>query len=187
MILKNKAVKTILKILLIIAIAVIALVITFYAVFYFGIIKGQENFEKEYVGKPNHITSLSDLENVKFDLDEFITNGTGCDCYYTIDFADILHGVDCAHISGRIDVSEDFYNKLLNGYDDFEERSGAPDLCALYHTEYHYYESDAENLFIDFARKNKYLFSQKCFDEKNVVYLLDENVSAVYIYGQYFS
>ena len=120
---KNKAVKTILKILLIIAIAVIVLVITFYTVFYFVVIKGQENFEKEYVGKPNHITSLSDLENVKFDLDEFIMNGTRCDCYYTIDF----------------------------------------------------------------AGKNNYLFSQKCFDEKNVVYLLDENAPAVYIYGQYFS
>ena len=136
MIIKNKAVKTILKILLIIAIAVIVLVITFYAVVYFVVIKGQENFEKEYVGKPNHITSLSDLENVKFDLDEFIMNGTRCD---------------------------------------------------LYHTEYHYYESDAENLFIDFAGKNKYLFLQKYFDEKNVVYLLDENAPAVYIYGQYFS
>lgn len=181
----KKAMPKPLKIIIITAVLICAMIILFIAGIYAYLFIGQSLLEKNTVGKQVHITEITELEN-EISLPALPTDcATGCDCYYTIDAADMLMGVDCYHIFGRINLTQDCYDKLLDDYKDFKPQRGVPNLYSLYdHRSVHY---DDMTDFINSAANKDFLYSQDFFDESHIVMLLSADDPSIWFCELYFS
>ncbi len=141
--------------------------------------KSNQEIQENIKGKPQHITNKKELKKV-WKNKEWTNAVKECDCYYTIDSAGYPLGVDESHLSGKVTISKDYYNSLLDNYDDFEKRTGVIDISELYHINYDT-EQLADDGFLTFSKSQEYLFSKKYFDQNNIVLLLSESEPVAYI------
>ncbi len=145
--------------------------------------KSDHKIQEDIIGKPQHIISKKELKKV-WNNKDWLAAVKECDCYYTIDSAGYPLGVDESHFSGKLTISQNFYDSLIDQYD-FKKQTGIMDFSKLYHINYDT-EQLVDDSFLTFLKSSEYLYSKQYFDVNNIVVLLAENEPTVYVFWKSF-
>ena len=126
---------------------------------------------------------VSDIEKLDkfftFD-DELKTSIKSCKAYFT-PTAIIFTTVQCYYGSGKLTVTEDYYNKLLNKYDDLKLMSGFPSRNYLGYFEENIADR-ADNDFLTFIRNEEYYYSENLSDSEGMLILLSQEKGEIYFF-----
>lgn len=135
---------------------------------------------EEYENKTIEISEIEKLNNYFTFDDELKTSIKSCKAYFT-PTAIVFTTIQCYYGSGKLTVTEDYYNKLLNEYDDLKLMSGFPSRNYL-----GYFEEDitnrADNDFLTFIRNEEYYYSEKLSDSEGMLILLSQEKGEIYFF-----
>ena len=120
----------------------------------------------------HHITELEDgyLKGIKAEF---------CDGYWYVHTHDFF-GYEAA-FSGQLKLTEEYYNEILEKYDDWEERTGWPAEADVigYHGRMRSFSCDS---FKNFVTNETYLMSETYNQELTTVLLLSKESPELYMY-----
>lgn len=171
--------KKFIKVLLIIVAVLVSLNVVFSIVIRVACSKA----EKEDQKIENKTILISDKKelNTYFNLEkEELDSIVDCKIYYTP--TQVFWGIVMSfHESGNVTVTEKSYVNLLNKYDDWQELSKLPELEYAGYQEGDIYQF-CDDGFIKFIQNNKFLYSQKCFEDYGELLLLSEEEYKVYFF-----
>ncbi len=176
-----------LKALLIILLSLIFLAASFYVgINVFALIAEKENDKlvKEYENKTISISDTDEMNKYFFFSDDIMQSTKSCKAYFT-PTAIVFTTTQCYYGSGKLTVTEDYYNKLLNEYDDLKLMSGFSSRNYL-----GYFEEDitdrADNDFLTFIRNEEYYYSEKLSDSEGMLILLSQEKGEIYFFKNNF-
>ena len=175
--------KKILKAVLIILLSLTFLVTAFFVgIRVFVLIADKENNKlvEEYENKTIEISDIEKLDNFFTFDDELKTSIKSCKAYFT-PTAIIFTTVQCYYGSGKLTVTEDYYNKLLNKYDDLKLMSGFPSRNYLGYFEENIADR-ADNDFLTFIRNKEYYYSENLSDSEGMLILLSQEKGEIYFF-----
>lgn len=175
--------KKVLKAVLIILLSLTFLVAAFFVgIRVFVLIADKENDKlvEEYENKTIEISDIEKLDNFFTFDDELKTSIKSCKAYFT-PTAIIFTTVQCYYGSGKLTVTEDYYNKLLNKYDDLKLMSGFPSRNYLGYFEENIADR-ADNDFLTFIRNEEYYYSENLSDSEGMLILLSQEKGEIYFF-----
>lgn len=154
----------------------------FFGIRVFVLIADKENDKlvEEYENKTIEISDIEKLDNYFTFDDELKTSIKSCKAYFT-PTAIILTTVQCYYGSGKLTVTEDYYNKLLNKYDDLKLMSGFPSRNYLGYFEENIADR-ADNDFLTFIRNEEYYYSENLSDSDGMLILLSQEKGEIYFF-----
>lgn len=142
--------------------------------------KKNDKLVEEYENKTIEISEIEKLNNYFTFDDELKTSIKSCKAYFT-PTAIVFTTIQCYYGSGKLTVTEDYYNKLLHEYDDLKLMSGFPSRNYL-----GYFEEDitnrADNDFLTFIRNEEYYYSEKLSDSEGMLILLSQEKGEIYFF-----
>ena len=126
------------------------------------------------------VSDIEKLDNFFSFDDELKTSIKSCEAYFT-PTAIIFTTVKCYYGSGKLTVTEDYYNKLLNKYDDLKLMSGFPSRNYLGYFEENIADR-ADNDFLTFIRNEEYYYSENLSDSEGMLILLSQEKGEIYFF-----
>ena len=172
-----------LKPVLIILLSLTFLVAAFFVgIRVFVLIADKENNKlvKEYENRTIAISDTDELNKYFFFSDDLMQSTKSCKAYFT-PTAIVFTTTKCYYGSGKLTVTEDYYNKLLNEYDDLKLMSGFPSRNYLGYSEEDIADR-ADNDFSTFIKNEEYYYSEKLSDSKGMLILLSQEKGEIYFF-----
>lgn len=175
------------KALIIVTTIIIFIVIIVYVIFPKVMMFSINKFNEEVSDIEGKTIEIYDVET--FDEYVFIDNLfkkqeiLEVEAYYTPDTILFGLGVQNYHVSGNLVITKEYYDELLNKYNDWQTISGFPDTSNLAITPEIILE-DADKNFIDFIQNNEYYYSQECLEDNGWLILLSKEENRVYFYDE---
>ena len=172
-----------LKIITIVCASLLSLVAIFYLSIYLGvtyIVEGSERLASQYEGKTIEISdaeSLNEYIGINDDLKSSILN---CEAYFT-PTAIILGVPKCYYCSGNLTVTEEYYDELLKKYDDWTLTSKIPQTDDFRYEKQELSEK-ADAKFNNFIETQKFLYSDKYYNEEKRLVFLSPQENIMYFY-----
>lgn len=172
-----------LKALLIILLSLAFLAAAFFVgirVFVLVAEKENDKLVEEYENKTIAISDVDELNKHFFFSDNLKQSTKSCKAYFTptaINFTTI----QCYYGSGKLTVTENYYNKLLNEYDDLKLMSGFPSRNYLGYSEEDITDR-ADNDFLTFIRNEEYYYSKKISNSEGMLILLSREKGEIYFF-----
>ncbi len=179
----NKTFKIILIVLLSLVSIMLILLIAFYSLVYFAD-KENDKLVGQYENKTIAITDIEKLDNFFAFDDELKSSIRSCETFFT-PTGFVFTTVQNYYGSGELTVTEDYYDKLLNKYDDLKLMSGIPSVDYLGYSESDITER-ADNNFLTFIRNEKYYYSEKLFESEGMLIILSQEKGNIYFFVNSF-
>ncbi len=169
-----------LKIIIIVCASLLSLVAIFYLSIYLVVTYITEESERlapQYEGKTIEISDMETLGKYVSLDDDLKSSTVNCEVYLTP--TDIfLGGVNYYYCSGNLTVTEEYYDELLKKYDDWTLTSKIPQ------TDYDESElsEKADAKFNNFIETQKFLYSDKYYNEEKRLVFLSPQENKMYFY-----
>ena len=146
--------------------------------------KENDKLVEQYQGKNIMISDAESLDKYFFIDADLKSSIISCEANYTPTC--IIFGyVPSYYGSGKLTVTEEYYNKLLKSYDDWILLSGFPQTNSP-----GYYEEDilecADDKFKTFIQTEKYFYSDKMFHSKGRLILPSQEKGEIYFFERDF-
>lgn len=172
-----------LKIIIIVCASLLSLVAIFYLSIYLVvtyIVEESERLAPQYEGKTIEISDMETLGQY-ISLDDDLKSSTvNCEVYLTP--TDIfLGGVNDYYCSGNLTVTEEYYDELLKKYDDWTLTSKIPQTDDFRYEKQELSEK-ADAKFNNFIETQKFLYSDKYYNEEKRLVLLSPQENKIYFY-----